>query len=71
MTGTDILSVFYEASLTSWITIETGLMMGFGAVEIVFGLGLWNYKTRWVKRPGQRVYWNWLEVFVYYPLYYS
>lgn len=40
MTGTDIFSVFYDGSPTIWITLGTGLLMGFGAVGIIFGLGL-------------------------------
>ena len=40
LTGTDILSVFYEGTLMSWMTVGTGLMMGFGSVGVVFGVGL-------------------------------
>ncbi len=40
MAGVDILSVFYEGSVTSWLTIGTGLAMAFGSIGVVFGIGL-------------------------------
>jgi len=40
LTGTDILSVFYEGTLMSWVTVGTGLMMGLGSGGVVLGFGL-------------------------------
>ena len=40
ITTADIVSVFYEGTIVSWITVGTGLLMGLGSVQIVFGLGL-------------------------------
>ncbi len=40
MTSADIISLYYEGSIMSWVTIGTGLMMGFGAAGVVLGVGL-------------------------------